>query len=149
MDVNRNQKQKIADHIINYFKGTSNKTIAIWGLAFKPNTDDIREAPAIETIDKLLENGFKIKAYDPEAMTNINALYGDKITLCKDPYSTLEDCDALAILTEWNVFRTPNYNSIKSLLNNPLIFDGRNLYDLNNMKDLGFKYYSIGRKIIL
>ena len=80
-------------------------------------------------------------------MTNINALYGDKITLCKDPYSTLEDCDALAILTEWNVFRTPNYNSIKSLLNNPLIFDGRNLYDLNNMKDLGFKYYSIGRKI--
>ena len=148
MDVNKKQKQKIADHIINYYTGDSNKTIAIWGLSFKPNTDDIREAPAIETINKLLDNGFTIKAYDPEAMKNIAEIYGDKITLSKDPYEALEGADALAIMTEWNVFRTPDFSKLMHNMKNKLIFDGRNLYDLDQMAELGFEYYSIGRKFI-
>lgn len=149
MDVNKKQKQKIANLIINHFDGDTKKTIAVWGLAFKPNTDDIREAPAIETIDKLLDKGFKVKAYDPEAMANIAEIYGDKITLCKDPYEAIENADALAIMTEWNVFRTPNFDKLQNLLNNKLIFDGRNLYDLSQMSELGFEYFSIGRKNIV
>ena len=149
MEVNQKQKQKIAYQIISYFKGSTNKTIAIWGLSFKPNTDDIREAPAIETIDILLENGFNIKAYDPEAMDNIKKIYKDRIQLCVDPYETVQNSDALAIMTEWNVFRTPDFKRLSQNLNNNLIFDGRNLYDLNQMKDHNFQYYSIGRKSII
>lgn len=149
MGVNTQQKLKIADAILNYFGDQiSNKTIALWGLAFKPNTDDIREAPAIYTINKLLEAGAKVKAYDPEAMSNIKELFGDKIELASDMYSCLVDCDVLAIVTEWSVFRTPDYNKIKDSLNEATIFDGRNLYDLNKMEEQGFKYLSIGRKKI-
>ena len=148
MEVNRIQKEKIANKLLHYF-GENPKTIAIWGLAFKPNTDDIREAPAIETINLLLDKGFTIKAYDPEAMENIAELYKDRITLCKDPYETLEGCDALAIMTEWNVFRTPDFDKIKEKLNEPLIFDGRNLYSIEQMKSLNFQYISIGREEVI
>ena len=103
---------------------------------------------ALYTIDKLLENGFTIKAYDPEAMENIAEIYGDKIQLTKDPYEALQDADALGIMTEWNVFRTPDFDKMKAALKSPLIFDGRNLYALNQMKTLGFNYYSIGRSVI-
>ena len=145
MEVNATQKLKVADKIIEHF-GDQRGTIAIWGLSFKPNTDDIREAPALYTINKLLEYGFKIKAYDPEAMDNIAAIYGDKVELSTDPYAAAKDTLALAIMTEWNVFRTPDFNKLKEGLKNKLIFDGRNLYDLNTMENLGFEYYSIGRR---
>ena len=148
MDINQIQKLKIADRIIEHFGSGEGKTIALWGLAFKPNTDDIREAPALYTIDKLLDNGYNIKAYDPEAMENIAKIYGDKITLVDDQYSAIDGADALAIMTEWNVFRTPNFQKLSDKLGNKLIFDGRNLYDLDQMVDLGFTYYSIGRKEI-
>ena len=136
MSVNASQKLKVADQIIEYFD--SPKTIALWGLAFKPNTDDIREAPALYTIDKLLEKGYKIQAYDPEAMNNIREIYGQKITLASDMYTCLEGANALAIMTEWNVFRTPDFNKIESLLTEKIIFDGRNLYDLDNMQEQGY-----------
>jgi len=145
MEVNKTQKLRIAEDIITYFDNGVDKTIALWGLAFKPNTDDIREAPALYTINKLLEAGYKIKAYDPEAMENIKEIYGDKIKLVNDPYEAIENADALAIMTEWNVFRTPNFNKMLELLKNKLIFDGRNLYTLDQMKNMGFEYYSIGR----
>jgi len=145
MEVNKTQKLRIAEDIITYFDNGVDKTIALWGLAFKPNTDDIREAPALYTIDKLLEAGYKIKAYDPEAMENIKEIYDDKIKLVNDPYEAIENADALAIMTEWNVFRTPNFNKMLELLKNKLIFDGRNLYTLDQMKNMGFEYYSIGR----
>lgn len=146
MEVNATQKLKIAKNILDHFDEP--KTIAIWGLSFKPNTDDIREAPALYTINLLLENGYSIKAFDPEAMDNVKEIYKEKIQFCNDPYETLKDCDALAIMTEWNVFRTPNFEKVSKLLNNKLIFDGRNLYELQTMKDLGFEYYSIGRQPI-
>ena len=148
MSVNKVQKLKVADKIINYFGNNKDKTIAIWGLAFKPNTDDIREAPAIDTIHKLLDNGFAIRAFDPEANENIEKIFGDRIILANDAYSALNEADALAIITEWNVFRTPDFNEISKRLKTNVIFDGRNLYDPDSMKELGFKYYSIGRKAI-
>lgn len=147
MDVNAHQKLKIADKIIQHLNQQP-ATVGMWGLAFKPNTDDIREAPALYTIDKLLEKGYCIKAYDPEAMDNIRAIYGDRIELCSDPYAAAEGADALAIMTEWNVFRTPDFSRLEKALKNKLIFDGRNLYDLDNMEKLGYQYYSIGRRDI-
>lgn len=147
MSVNKRQKLKIAEKISTHFGGQlEGKTIAIWGLAFKPNTDDIREAPAIDTINKLLEMGCSIQAYDPEANENIRKIFGDRIQLVKDPYSACASADALAIITEWNVFRTPNFEKMSETLKNKLIFDGRNLYDLDQMRELGFEYYSIGRQ---
>ncbi len=145
LDVNAIQRGKIADKIINRFDNLEGKTIGIWGLAFKPNTDDIREAPALYTIDKLLEKGAKLKAFDPEAMPNIKSIYGEKIELVSDQYEALIDVDALAIMTEWSVFRTPSFKTMKKLMKNPIIFDGRNLYDLDSMKEEGFIYESIGR----
>lgn len=147
MSVNKKQKLKIAEKISTHFGGQlEGKTIAIWGLAFKPNTDDIREAPAIDTINKLLEMGCSIQAYDPEANENIRKIFGDRIQLVEDPYSACASADALAIITEWNVFRTPNFEKMAEALKNKLIFDGRNLYDLDQMRELGFEYYSIGRQ---
>ncbi len=146
MDVNARQRLKVADKVEAYFgKDLSGKTITMWGLAFKPNTDDIREAPALYTIDRLLEAGATVRAFDPEAMDNVKAIYGDKVTFCDDQYEALKDADCLTIMTEWPVFRTPDYNYIKSLLKAPVIFDGRNLYDLKHMRELGFYYDSIGR----
>ena len=149
MGVNATQKLMLADKLKTHYGGSlEGKTIAMWGLAFKPNTDDIREAPALYTINALLEAGASIRAYDPEAMENVKAIYGDKVFFAKDQYETLIGADALAILTEWSVFRTPSFSVMKELLKEPLIFDGRNLYNLEQMQKEGFHYESIGRQII-
>ena len=149
MEVNAKQKvtivEKIKSHFNNDLKG---KKIALWGLAFKPDTDDIREAPALEIINQLLKEGVSISAYDPEAMKNVQNLIGDKITYGKNAYEILSGADLLLIATEWQAFRTPEFEKIGSLLKNKLIFDGRNLYDLQQMKDKGFTYYSVGRNKI-
>ena len=120
--------------------------IAMWGLSFKPDTDDIREAPALYIIDKLLEAGAVVKAFDPEAMANVSAIYKDRIQLVGDQYEALIGADALAIVTEWSVFRTPSFQVMKELMNQPVIFDGRNLYDLDRLRESGFYYESIGRE---
>ena len=149
MEVNTIQKVRLVDKVKAYFgNDLQGKTIAIWGLAFKPNTDDIREAPALYTIDGLLEAGARIRAFDPEAMDNVQALYGDKIYLAKDQYEALLGADALAIVTEWAVFRSPSFEVMKELLKQPAIFDGRNLYDLDQMQGMGFYYESIGRDVV-
>ena len=145
MDVNEDQKSILSRRIKNYFgESIANKTIGIWGLAFKPNTDDIREAPALTIIDELLKAGAQIKAFDPEAMENVKALMGDKIILCDNQYDAIEGTDALAVVTEWNVFRTPDYDRIMSSLREPVVFDGRNVFDPIDMKERGFVYSSIG-----
>ncbi len=149
MDVNKLQRNRLVEKLINYFGNDLNgRTFAIWGLAFKPNTDDIREAPSLHIIDELLNLGAKIKAFDPEAMDNVRAIYGDKITLTDNQYQALEESDALLIVTEWNVFRTPDFDRIIKILNRKVIFDGRNIYSLQQMKTLGFYYESIGRETI-
>ena len=146
MDVNEDQKSILSRRIKNYFgESIANKTIGIWGLAIKPNTDDIREAPALTIIDELLKAGAQIKAFDPEAMENVKALMGDKIILCDNQYDAIEGTDALAVVTEWNVFRTPDYDRIMSSLREPVVFDGRNVFDPIDMKERGFVYSSIGR----
>ena len=146
MAVNDDQKKILSQRIINYFGGNvEGKTIAIWGLAFKPNTDDIREAPALTIIEDLLSAGAKIKAFDPEAVENVKSIYGDKITFCDTQYDAIDQSDALAIVTEWQVFRTPDFDKVKSMLINPAIFDGRNVYDVDRMRKMGFYYESIGR----
>lgn len=149
MDINENQKTKLIPRIKEYFNNDlSGKTIAMWGLAFKPYTDDIREAPSLYNIDELLKLGAKIKAHDPEAMDNVRNIYGDKIELCNNQYEALEGADALLIVTEWPVFRQPEFDTIAEKLKNKVIFDGRNLYKVEEMQQLGFAYYSIGRKEI-
>jgi UDPglucose 6-dehydrogenase len=146
MEVNHQQKTRLIDHLNGYYKNDlSGKTIAMWGLAFKPYTDDIREAPALYNIEALLAAGAKVRVYDPEAMENVKSVIGDKVTYCDDEYSTLDGADALMIMTEWPVFRTPEFETIKEKLKNPLILDGRNLYETTQMKELGFTYFSIGR----
>jgi UDPglucose 6-dehydrogenase len=149
MQVNESQKTKLIPHLAKHFKGDlAGKKIAMWGLAFKPYTDDIREAPALYNIDALLELGATVSAYDPEAMGHVKQLMGDKITFTKTPYEALEGADALLIVTEWPQFRTPDFERMDSLLKNKVIFDGRNLYELNQMQELGYTYYSIGRQTI-
>src|SRR5690606_17801356 len=147
MKVNDQQKRLLARKIIRYFDGQlAGKTIGVWGLAFKPNTDDVREAASLYILQELLDQGAAIKAYDPEAMENIRYHFGDKITLVNDAYEALIDVDALAIVTEWSVFRTPNFEVMKSLMTQPVIFDGRNLYEVDYMAEKGFYYESIGRR---
>ena len=149
MDVNEIQKTVLVEKVKKYFKGDiKGKKFAMWGLAFKPETDDIREAPALYIIDDLLAAGAQISAFDPEAAENVKALVGDKITYAKDQYEALKDADALLIVTEWSLFRTPDFTQVEELLKNKVIFDGRNLYDLQKMIDCGFYYNSIGRKVI-
>ncbi len=146
MKVNAEQKKILSTKIKRYFLGDmTGKKIGMWGLAFKPNTDDIREAPALDIIDDLIDAGASIIAYDPEGMENVKAIYGDKITFAKDPYEVIQDIDALAIVTEWSAFRNPDFNLLKEKLDGKAIFDGRNLYSLNKMKKLGIYYDSIGR----
>jgi UDPglucose 6-dehydrogenase len=148
--VNEDQKTILFPKIKNYFRGDlKGKTIAIWGLAFKPDTDDIREAPSLYLIDLLLNEGAKIVAFDPEAIENVKNLLGDKISFSQNEYETLEGADALLICTEWGIFRNPDFDKIKALLNDAVIFDGRNLFDLEEMNERGFYYTSIGRKQIL
>ena len=149
MDVNEKQKTIIVPKIKEYFKGSlKGKKIALWGLAFKPDTDDIREAPALYIIDELTKEGAVITAYDPEAINNVRNLIGDKIKYANDEYDALKDADALVIATEWSLFRTPDFDNMSSLLKNKVIFDGRNLYSLSQMKELGYFYSSIGRETI-
>lgn len=148
-EVNESQKLVLVDKIKKHFNNQlSGKTFAIWGLAFKPNTDDIREAPALEIINKLLEEGCNIQTFDPEAMKNVQEIYQNKISFSENQYDALKNADALIIATEWNEFRTPEFEKIDSLLESKLIFDGRNLFGLDQMEKLGYTYYSIGRKTI-
>lgn len=149
MDVNYAQRTIIVEKIRNYFNNDlKGKKIAVWGLAFKPDTDDIREAPALFIIDQLLKDGAIVSAFDPEAMNNVKKVVGDKITYCDDAYATVKDADALLIATEWSVFRTPEFDKMASMMNNKVIFDGRNLYDPVKMKELGFYYNSMGRSAV-
>lgn len=149
MDVNYAQRTIIVEKIRNYFNNDlKGKKIAVWGLAFKPDTDDIREAPALFIIDQLLKDGATVSAFDPEAMNNVKKVVGDKITYCDDAYSTVKGADALLIATEWSVFRTPEFDKMASMMNNKVIFDGRNLYDPVKMKELGFYYNSMGRSAV-
>lgn len=147
ISVNDIQKRILIPRIEAFFKGNlKDKTIAVWGLAFKPETDDIREAPALYIIEDLLQKGANIKAFDPEAMPNVKGKFGDKIKYCLNKYEAIEDADALIICTEWSIFRTPDFNRLKELLKQPAIFDGRNLFEIEEMKNEGFYYSSIGRK---
>ena len=150
MQVNDLQKSILGSKIKNYFNQDLNgKTIAIWGLAFKPETDDIREAPALSLIEELLAAGAKVKAFDPEAMTNVKQTIGeDSIYFAQNAYDAIEQADALAIVTEWSEFRNPNFEKIKSLLKSKAIFDGRNVFSLEKMKEEGFYYESIGRTTV-
>jgi UDPglucose 6-dehydrogenase len=146
MNVNTIQKTVLVKKIKHFFgNDLSGKTFAIWGLAFKPNTDDIREAPALHIIDELLEAGAKVRVYDPEAMNNVKALLGDRIYFAEEEYDTLDGASALCIVTEWNEFRTPDFAELKKRLVAPIIFDGRNLYSTETMTEEGFHYESIGR----
>jgi UDPglucose 6-dehydrogenase len=146
MDVNTSQKTRLMDNLNGYFKNNlKGKTIAMWGLAFKPNTDDIREAPALYNIEALIQAGAKVQAYDPEAMENVKGQIGDKISYAESAEAALNGADALMIMTEWPVFRTPDFDVIKKELKEPLILDGRNLYEVEQLKELGFTYFSIGR----
>ena len=147
MDVNEKQKLHLIPKVANHFNGDlKGKHFALWGLAFKPNTDDIREAPALYMIDALLNAGATVTAFDPEAMANVKQVVGDKIQYAESQYEALEGADALLIATEWNEFRTPDFNKIGQLLKDKIIFDGRNLFDIATMEKLGYHYESIGRK---
>lgn len=146
--VNADQIKLFYKKITNHFGSLKGKHFGLWGLAFKPNTDDVREAPALKLIRLLKDAGATISAYDPEAKNTAKAVIGDAISYAETSYDALENAEALLIVTEWNEFRTPDFERIKSKLKSPLIFDGRNLYDLDKMKELGIIYYSIGRKII-
>ena len=145
-DVNDRQKKTLFGRIQRHFENKlAGKAIAVWGLAFKPRTDDMREAPSIEMINLLLEAGVTVKAYDPVANQQAKDIWGDRVILGSEPYQILDGADALLIHTEWNEFRSPNFETMKTHLNAPVIFDGRNLYDPADMHTLGFTYFSIGR----
>jgi UDPglucose 6-dehydrogenase len=147
MDVNEDQKTKLIPKLNAYFNGKlEGKKIALWGLAFKPNTDDIREAPALYNIDSLLSHGCEVAVYDPEAKENVRRIVGDKITYCHDMYEALEGADALLIMTEWPVFRTPDFEKMNQKLKNKVIFDGRNLFEPEEMEQIGYHYESVGRQ---
>jgi UDPglucose 6-dehydrogenase len=147
--VNLCQKEVLFDKISKHFRGKlGSLTIGIWGLAFKPGTDDIREAPALVLIDSLLAQGAKVRVYDPEAIENVRHIYGAKIAYCEHRDEVLEQADALAILTEWKHFINPDFDKMRSLMRQPVIFDGRNLYRSERMKKAGFTYYSIGRPAV-
>jgi len=146
MAVNEDQKTVLFPKMKNFFRGNLHgKKIALWGLAFKPDTDDIREAPALYMIDALTEAGAEVTAYDPEAMENVKTLIGDKIGFANNEYEALDGADALLICTEWGVFRNPDFDKVANLLKDKVIFDGRNLFDVTEMSDRGFYYSSIGR----
>lgn len=149
MKVNEEQKLFLMPKINAYFNNDlKGKRFALWGLAFKPNTDDIREAPALYMIDALTEAGATVHAYDPEAMPNVKQIVGDKIDFAESQYDALQNADALIIATEWSEFRTPEFEKIASMLKNKVIFDGRNVYDRSQMKELGFFYESVGREAV-
>ena len=149
MEVNEIQKTHLVPHILTHFNNDlAGKKFAVWGLAFKPNTDDVREAPAFYIIDALLQAGASIAAFDPEAMPNSKLQYDGKITFADNQYDALLGADALIIATEWNEFRTPDFEKISQLLPNKLIFDGRNLFEIEQMEQMGYGYWSIGRRMV-
>jgi len=149
-EVNIVQKQVLFNKIYHYFsKNIAGKTIAVWGLSFKPGTDDMRESPSLTIIAGLIAHGAKVIAYDPVAMDEARRILGEKIRYANDMYDALVDADALALITEWSEFRLPNYKVMSKLMRNKLIFDGRNILDMEQLEDFGFKYYSIGRKPLI
>ena len=148
MDVNESQKVKLIPRIKEHFKNLKGITIAFWGLSFKPQTDDIREAPALYNIEELLAAGATVRAHDPEAMENVKAIFGDRITYHNTPYEAAQGADAIFVATEWPEFRAPDFERLGAVLKSKVIFDGRNLYDLQEMTDAGFTYISIGRKSV-
>ena len=149
MKVNKNQKTVLFKKIKKYYKNNlKGRSFSMWGLAFKPETDDIRDAPALDLIKELLDAGAKVSVFDPEAMANVKAIFGNKISYAKDQYSGLRNADALLIVTEWSEFRNPDFERMVKNLKSKVVFDGRNVYGLEKMEELGFYYNSIGRKII-
>ena len=143
--VNDRQKSRLVEKMEGHFGSLKGKTIALWGLAFKPRTDDMREAPAITIIDRLLEAGALVRAYDPEAAPTARQLFDGRIALCDRSYDALDGADALAVVTEWNEFREPDFAKMRQLMRTPVVFDGRNIYSPEQMRALGFTYFSIGR----
>jgi UDPglucose 6-dehydrogenase len=149
MEVNQKQKLTLIDKVKKFYNGdVSGKTFAMWGLAFKPDTDDIREAPALYMIEALIAAGATVRAFDPEAMDNVKKMFSEGVTFCENQYDVCEGADALLIATEWAVFRTPDFERVGGLLKTRIIFDGRNLYDLDRMEELDFHYCSVGRRVI-
>ncbi len=149
IQVNERQKTVLGRKVKEYFgNDLSGKTFAVWGLAFKPETDDIREAPALELIHELLDAGAAVRAFDPEAMGHVKQIFGDKVYFATDQYDALEGAHALAIVTEWSAFRNPDFELMEQRMAHPAIFDGRNVYGLEKMEQLGFYYESIGRKVV-
>jgi len=148
MDINESMKMHLIPKIKKYFNNSlKGRKFALWGLAFKPNTDDIREAPALYMIDALVSEGASVTVFDPEAMANVRGVVGDKVIYAENQYDALAGADALVIATEWNEFRTPNFLKMVTVMKNKVIFDGRNLFDTDAIKELGFYYESVGRAI--
>jgi UDPglucose 6-dehydrogenase len=143
--ANQRQMKYFAEKILSYYPDPAQKTLAVWGLTFKPKTDDVRESPALYVIEMLLEKGMKIRAFDPKGIENARKVLDDKIFYAKDAYDAIEGADGLAIITEWNMFKSPDFDRIKETLKTPVIFDGRNLFDPGEIRDKGFEYFGIGR----
>src|SRR5581483_3899337 len=143
--VNDGQKQRLVAKMEAHFQSMRGRTIALWGLAFKPRTDDMREAPAISIIERLLAAGATVRAFDPQAGAVAKRIFDGRITLSEKSYDALADADALAVVTEWNEFREPDFGRMRSLMRSPVVFDGRNIYSPEQMRALGFTYISIGR----
>jgi UDPglucose 6-dehydrogenase len=143
--TNERQKKLLVTKVVKHFGDLSGRTFAVWGLAFKPKTDDMREAPSIEVIEGLLGKGAKVQAFDPVAPHTARRVFGDRITFCERQYDALEGADALLVVTEWNEFRHPDFDRLKSTLKTPVVFDGRNIFSPAKLRELGFTYYGIGR----
>jgi UDPglucose 6-dehydrogenase len=147
--VNERQKHVMTAKINEHFEGKlGGKTVAVWGLAFKPRTDDIREAPALVLIDWLLAQGAAVRVHDPEAMNNVRTQYGDKLVYCESPMDAIDKADALAIMTEWKDYHSPDFAEMYQVMKSAVIFDGRNLYEPERMQRRGYRYYSIGRPAV-
>ncbi len=145
-EANYRQQERFANKVCDYYKGSGvGVTLAVWGLAFKARTDDVRESAAVKCVERFLEAGMRVKAFDPEAMDNAVAELGDKVEMGENGYDILDGADALVVLTDWQEFRTPEFDTIAAKLKTPVIFDGRNLYDPGYVKKQGIEYYSIGR----
>jgi UDPglucose 6-dehydrogenase len=144
--VNEAQKRVLVSKVRKHYgSALREKTLAVWGLAFKPRTDDVREAPALTLIDALLAEGVRLRVHDPEALANVESLYGDRLVYCDRPYGALEGADGLVIVTEWPEFRNPDFEIMRRLLREKVIFDGRNLYEPKTVANNGFTYHAIGR----
>jgi UDPglucose 6-dehydrogenase len=148
-EVNEAQKRLFLEKVVGHFgDDLSGRTVAVWGLAFKPGTDDMRESPSIVLIDGLLERGAKVRGHDPAALDNARRIFGDRVVYCEQEYEALEDADALVVVTDWLEYRNPNMQRIRDALKAPVVFDARNLYESSKMKELGFKYYPLGREAV-